>query len=58
MKKFSQGLIEYILVFIFASIVLYFFAGKIDLSKLKTFAVYGIKKPSSPAVIVIPPMTD
>jgi len=56
--KQAQGLVEYILVFIFATVVLYFFASKIDIGKLKTFAGFGIKHPDSASKIILPPMTD
>ncbi len=56
--KAAQGLIEYILVFLFATVVLYFFASKIDLSKLKGFAVYGVKKQGSVNKIILPAMTE
>ncbi len=58
MRKKSQGLIEYIMVFIFAAIVMYAFAMRIDLKKIKNFAIFGIKKPNAETKITIPPMTD
>ena len=57
MKIKAQTLLEYILVFTFATIVMYFFASKIDLSSLKSFAIYGIRRQTAPSVIEIPAMT-
>jgi len=54
----AQGLVEYILVFLFAAVVMYYFAAKLDISKLKNFAIYGIRNPGAPSKVIIPPMTD
>ena len=54
----AQGLVEYILVFLFAAVVMYYFAAKLDVSKLKNFAIYGIRNQSTPNKLIIPPMTD
>lgn len=58
MKRNAQGLLEYVLVFLFAAVVLYFFAGQINLAKLKTFAIYGVRDQSNTSKIIIPPMSD
>lgn len=58
MKKKAQGLIEYILVFLFAAVVMYYFAAKLDISKLKNFAIYGIRNQNAINRIILPPMTD
>lgn len=56
MKK-SQGLVEYILVFVVAALAMYYFASQFDLNKLKTFAIFGVKDTAAPQKIIIPPMT-
>ena len=58
MKRNAQGLLEYVLVFLFATVVLYFFASQINIAKLKTFAIYGVKDRANPTKIIIPPMSD
>lgn len=54
----AQGLIEYILVFLFAAVVMFYFASKLDITKLKNYAIYGLRNLNTPNKIILPPMTD
>ncbi len=54
----AQGVVEYMLVFIFATILMYGISLKFDLKSLKSFAIYGIVDKSNPTKIVLPPMTE
>ena len=56
--KSSQGLIEYVMVFIMVVVVMYAFATRFDFSALKKFAIYGIFKQGEPNKVILPPMTD
>lgn len=54
----AQGLVEYVLVFLFATIVMYYAASRIDLSTLKSFAIRAFRSEQSNNSFVVPPMTD
>ena len=55
--KSAQGVIEYVLVFTVAVVVMYFFATRFDFADLRNFAVFGIFN-NRTNTIVIPPMTE
>ena len=54
----AQGVVEYMLVFVFATILMYGISMMFDLKSLKSFAIYGIVNRDNPAKIVLPPMTE
>jgi len=54
----AQGVVEYMLVFVFAAILMYGIAMMFDLKGLKTFAIYGILDKTNKSKIILPPMTD
>ncbi len=57
-KRPAQGVVEYMLVFVFAAILMYGIAMMFDLKDLKTFAIYGILDKTNKSKIILPPMTD
>lgn len=54
----AQGVVEYMLVFVFAAILMYSISMMFDLKSLKTFALYGILDKDNSAKIILPPMTE
>lgn len=54
----AQGVVEYMMVFVFAAILMYGIAMMFDLKSLKNFAIYGILDKTNKSKIIIPPMTD
>ena len=54
----AQTLLEYILVFLMAAIIMYGIATMFDLKSLKNFAIYGILDRENQSKIILPPMTD
>ena len=58
LKQKAQGVVEFALVFIFATILMYGIAMRFDLQSLKGFAIYGILDKNNPSRVIIPPGTD
>ena len=57
-QKKAQTLLEYILVFLMAGLIMYGIAMLFNLKSLKNFAIYGTVDRGNSGKIVLPPMTD
>ena len=57
-KLRAQGVVEYMLVFVFAAVLMYGISMMFDFKALKNYAIYGILDKVNKSKIIIPPMTD
>lgn len=54
----AQGLVEFMMVFLFAAVVMYAVSMMFDFKALKSFSVYGIVDKNNANKIIVPPMSE